>query len=216
MTVDPLTEKYYSYSPYAFCNNNPVNFVDPDGNHPVIAGAIIGGAISGTAAIIKGKSFTEVIAATTGGAVDGALAASGAKLVTKIALGATGSGLGDIAEQGINIICDNQESFDWGSSIVSTILGMASTGVTESIETGLKSVAESLISSRTTYQTVEKGIKTKNKSTGRIAKPSEITKSAKNEVDAMNDANSKIIATSVQTLDYTVEFYYDIFNEEEQ
>ena len=93
---------------------------------------------------------------------------------------------------------------------------MASTGVTESIETGLKSVAESLISSRTTYQTVEKGIKTKNKSRGRIAKPSEIAKSAKNEVDAMNDANSKIIATSVQTLDYTVEFYYDIFNEEEQ
>lgn len=65
-------------------------------------------------------------------------------------------------------------------------------------------------------QTVEKGIKTKNKSTGRIAKPCEIAKSAKNEVDAMNDANSKIIATSVQTLDYTVEFYYDIFNEEEQ
>ena len=193
-----------------------MNFVDPDGNHPVIAGAIIGGAISGTAAIIKGKSFTEVIAAMTGGAVDGALAASGAKLVTKIALGATGSGLGDIAEQGINIICDNQESFDWESSIVSTIFGMASTGVTESIETGLKSVAESLISSRTTYQTVEKGIKTKNKSRGRIAKPSEIAKSAKNEVDAMNDANSKIIATSVQTLDYTVEFYYDIFNEEEQ
>ena len=44
--------------------------MDPDGNHPVIAGAIIGGAISGTAAIIKGKSFTEVIAATTGGAGD--------------------------------------------------------------------------------------------------------------------------------------------------
>ena len=31
LTVDPLAEKYYSYSPYAFCNNNPVNFVDPDG-----------------------------------------------------------------------------------------------------------------------------------------------------------------------------------------
>ena len=30
-TPDPLAEKYYSYSPYAFCNNNPVNFVDPDG-----------------------------------------------------------------------------------------------------------------------------------------------------------------------------------------
>ena len=30
-TPDPLAEKYYSTSPYAFCNNNPVNFVDPDG-----------------------------------------------------------------------------------------------------------------------------------------------------------------------------------------
>ena len=28
---DPLSEKYYGISPYAFCNNNPVNFVDPDG-----------------------------------------------------------------------------------------------------------------------------------------------------------------------------------------
>ncbi len=31
MTMDPLAEKYYSISPYAWCGNNPVNFVDPDG-----------------------------------------------------------------------------------------------------------------------------------------------------------------------------------------
>ena len=34
MTPDPLSEKYYGVSPYAFCNNNPVNFVDPDGEDP--------------------------------------------------------------------------------------------------------------------------------------------------------------------------------------
>ncbi|MCM1502160.1 MAG: RHS repeat-associated core domain-containing protein [Bacteroidales bacterium] len=28
---DPLAEKYYSVSPYAFCCGNPVNFVDPNG-----------------------------------------------------------------------------------------------------------------------------------------------------------------------------------------
>ena len=28
---DPLCEKYYNISPYAFCNNNPVTFIDPDG-----------------------------------------------------------------------------------------------------------------------------------------------------------------------------------------
>ena len=31
-TPNPLAEKYYDLSPYAFCNNNPVNFVDPDGS----------------------------------------------------------------------------------------------------------------------------------------------------------------------------------------
>ena len=31
MTMDPLCEKYYSVSPYAYCNNNPVKYVDPDG-----------------------------------------------------------------------------------------------------------------------------------------------------------------------------------------
>jgi len=30
-SMDPLAEKYYSVSPYAYCGNNPVNRVDPDG-----------------------------------------------------------------------------------------------------------------------------------------------------------------------------------------
>ena len=29
--VDPMAEKYYNVSPYAYCHNNPVNAVDPDG-----------------------------------------------------------------------------------------------------------------------------------------------------------------------------------------
>lgn len=29
--IDPLCEKYYSTSPYVYCNNNPVKYIDPDG-----------------------------------------------------------------------------------------------------------------------------------------------------------------------------------------
>ena len=29
--VDPLSEKYYDVSPYAYCGNNPVRYFDPDG-----------------------------------------------------------------------------------------------------------------------------------------------------------------------------------------
>ncbi len=36
-TIDPLAEEYYSISPYAWCGNNPVRFVDPDGRFPVWA-----------------------------------------------------------------------------------------------------------------------------------------------------------------------------------
>ena len=35
-TVDPLAETYYPTSPYAWCGNNPVRFVDPDGKKIVV------------------------------------------------------------------------------------------------------------------------------------------------------------------------------------
>lgn len=38
MTVDPLCENYYWISPYAYCLNNPINAIDPDGKKVVIVG----------------------------------------------------------------------------------------------------------------------------------------------------------------------------------
>lgn len=31
MVPDPLAEKYYNVSPYAYCHDNPMNAIDPDG-----------------------------------------------------------------------------------------------------------------------------------------------------------------------------------------
>ena len=51
MTPDPLSEKYYGISPYAFCHDNPINRIDPDGRADwelVLMGALTTAAGAGT------------------------------------------------------------------------------------------------------------------------------------------------------------------------
>lgn len=40
MSIDPLCEKYYWISPYTYCLNNPIKFIDPDGRDVVVSGAL--------------------------------------------------------------------------------------------------------------------------------------------------------------------------------
>ena len=58
-TVDPLAEKYYSISPYAYCLNNPVKNIDPDGKDVVVLTAPAGAHGMGHMAIlIQNKDHT--------------------------------------------------------------------------------------------------------------------------------------------------------------
>ena len=38
---DLFAEKYHSVSPYAYCANNPVKYIDPDGNYLTEEGKVI-------------------------------------------------------------------------------------------------------------------------------------------------------------------------------
>ncbi|MEY8709074.1 RHS repeat-associated core domain-containing protein, partial [Bacteroides faecichinchillae] len=43
-TVDPMSEKCYKYSPFIYCNDCPVKYIDPDGNSTQIPPFVFGGA----------------------------------------------------------------------------------------------------------------------------------------------------------------------------
>ncbi len=40
-SIDPMAEKYYSISPYAYCANNPVNRIDPNGKNPIVIRGVV-------------------------------------------------------------------------------------------------------------------------------------------------------------------------------
>ena len=100
---DPLCEKYYNISPYAFCNNNPVTFIDPDGRFidtawdaanvamgvtsfisNVTVGNIVGAALDGAGLIVDVAA--TAIPGIPGGAATAIKALKGANTIENVAI----------------------------------------------------------------------------------------------------------------------------------
>lgn len=62
-TPDPLAEKYFPITPYAYCAGDPVNLVDPEGRFPVIVIPLIWAAadylLQGVTNLISGDSLKD-------------------------------------------------------------------------------------------------------------------------------------------------------------
>ena len=117
---------------YCYCNNDPINFVDPSG-HVVIAAIIFGGAIG--FALGFGFSVAGQYAASNGdwnkvnlwmaaydglwGAVNGVLAAT--SITTPLAVLA-GAAMGGISSVGSDLIFNNG-NINWDGVIINTVLG---------------------------------------------------------------------------------------------
>ncbi len=103
-SVDPMAASFDGMSPYAGMGNNPVSYVDPDGQAIGLAGALIGGAVlGGGAGYLYGKSQgysgRQMFNAIAGGALLGVGVAAG---VQTGFFGQVGQGIGNVAGQGLS------------------------------------------------------------------------------------------------------------------
>ena len=59
--IDPLCEKYYSVSPYVYCMNNPIQFMDPDGRFPSMWKAMLNHKLSEMEAKFTGSAVGDIV-----------------------------------------------------------------------------------------------------------------------------------------------------------
>lgn len=170
-TMDPLAEKYYGISPYAYCANNPVNMVDPEGRYPlgyrILSGVIGAGADFGVQIgvnMLKGDDFngaikkvdwTSVVASGVTGAV------SPKKTINKVVIGVTlvADAMVDVsAKDGVRYVGNTNEhnAKPVANAAIDAVVGVVGVQVGETVKnavtTGLKNEASSQATATLTKQ----------------------------------------------------------------
>ena len=179
-----------------------MNYVDPDGRvHGCVIGAIIGGAISGTTAIINDKSFTEVIAATVGGAVDGAIGSFGKSFGYKLLANTAGGGVGSLVEQVLNKAFGNEDEINITEITVDSGFG-AITGSIDGCGEALKNTIKSTQYQKNLTEQILSSSNTKI-----------TTKKAKSEVKEIITVEDKLVDKTTKGITNTLDLYYNLESE---
>ena len=205
-SVDPLAEKMGAWSPYAYCFNNSIKFIDNNGEVPnVVIGAIIGGIVSGSMAIYDGKDYKEVLAATAGGAVGGAIAATGAAFL--------GGFIGDVTEQIANLITDSKQDLDYNSMLVSSVTGSVFGKVGDTFESTIKKASSNMMNSIDTkyrsskfQKTIKEEIKREVSTTGQ-----RIGNASRKQINSKTNERIKALKKSDETFIEGVKNVVNIF-----
>lgn len=179
-TPDQLTDKNL----YAYCDNNPITRADGDGEYwHIIAGAVIGGVISGVSAILtqyiglengEELNWGQVIASTILGMTAGALAASGAPAPVVVAFNAVVGGIESVYSD----LMDNKSTnevitnalISAGTSVLFSFIGGPSDPLTDMYFASAKASKQILAGgiAPTLKKEALKTIKTYYKSLGRF------------------------------------------------
>lgn len=70
-TIDPMAEKYYDISPYVYCKDNPVKYVDPDGKKTYLYATTLPGLDPGPLNPLKKATHTFLVITNSEGEVQG-------------------------------------------------------------------------------------------------------------------------------------------------
>ena len=127
-TPDVITDSpdsaFWDKNLFAYCDGNPVTRVDDCGEFwHFIAGAAVGGLISGISTAISGGSARDIVISAVGGALSGALSASGVGLVGQILGNAAISASSNIATQISDYYSGRRQTFNEKELVADTVWG---------------------------------------------------------------------------------------------
>ena len=202
LSVDPMAETCLNMTPFAYCGNNPIIRVDPEGEiWHIVGGAVVGAVLEGGSALIQGKTGKEIGAAAVRGAIEGGVVAAtgGAGLMVGIISNAGASVVGSAVEQVIANDGDIDVKVVGRDALVSGGLSL----VTGKTSEALKKAVEKTVSNPSFKQTVKKSVTDEFKTLGRKESKSTIDRVVENKLRQITQEETKNVEYLINFSNYS-------------